>query len=618
MTEDVIIRLIAEGVARSETDINRVGGAVENLGQSAAGAAAPVADLEGSLGGVNDAAGAAGPAVDDAAGSVEDLGDAADDTSTSTGGLVDALEKTRNAGLVMAGIGAGGLAITQGFIDASVEGDGLEKKLESILTAQGRINDLDGINDAIGDVTAQGHFDDDDGLRDASIHLASFSVESEHLAELLPRVARQVRTGFGDLTSVADGLGKAYSNLDLAPLARSGLIFTDAEKAAVEYAKGLDEAAGRAAFMAVVTKAIDRNTVSLEDSLTDAEAAANDLANAMDGAMTTMGAGAGEAQSHVNSVLASIISVVNEAPALQYAAGYLGYFGSFALTAVGGLLSVGSQIGLTIISMQGLGITASGVWTSFTAGAVAAGTATWAALAPLLPLILAIGAAALVTTAAIYYLSGAKQAMDQAAADKVKGDEADRQYYEIDKAAAAKKGKQFDASYEDWAKRTGRGAENSDDSEAMAPPPDLSGLEKQIANIGNGQGMAPPMPAMPSPTITPAPATAMPAMGGTTFDISSAPAAKATKAKADADPANDFLAAFLMGQMGGPGKQFTEPGSKKGEGKGGAGKDLKAPISFNVEDDPTAGSIYLHLVAEPIVIPRPGGSGSKTLRRPKR
>lgn len=504
---DIIVRLVAQGAAQLTGALNQAATATERVGTQAAGAARGTSELDHSLDATADSARGAAGGLDTAARAADHLENESAGAATQSNGLGAALEKTRNAGIALTAAGAVGLAITGKMIEAANEGNGLEAKLESILETQGRLQDLGSINNAIDDVRTKGNFDDDDGLRDAAIHLASFGVASKDIGDLLPRVGRQVRTGFGDLTSVADGLGKAYAAMDLAPLKRSGLVFTDLEEASVKAAAGISEAAGKAKFMEVVMAGIDRNTVTLEGSLTGAEAAANNLANAADGAMTNLGAGAGAAKMQVDTVLASILGIVNASPNLESAAGYLSYFVSGGLTVVGSLLAVGSQIGMTALAFQGMGITGVGAWTAVRTAAISAGAATWAAIAPLIPIIAAVAAVALIAAGALYLLDRAWHAKEdgELAANIARGDEAGQKLLEMHNKKRAKRG-QAPLTMEQFEGSPGADLLKDNAGAGDKGAADIDAMTAKLAAIQSGAGapMAPPAMAImpPAPVAT--------------------------------------------------------------------------------------------------------------------
>ena len=339
------------------------------------------------------------------------------------------LSAVRNAGVAISAVGVGGMMLEQKMIDASVAAYGVEKRLESILRVQGRLNAAPALEAKINQTTEEGHFAKPDEIRNATVLLASYSMQTEHIKTLLPDVARQARTMGLSLDEVANQFGKAYGSGNVGMLRRAGVALTATEIAGVKAAYGISQANGQMEFMKAVTAAVERNSVALGDSLSRTQTAANDMAREGNVAMKQMGVGAGEAQSEVYGVLVAILKVTNASPGLEHAAGYLGYFVSGGMTAVGALMSVGSQIALLSLSMSAAGVTAGSMWTTMTAGAVTAGAAIWAAMAPVLAVVAAIAAVAIVAAAAMYALdkvvhgSEDKALSDNIAAGEGKDDE---------------------------------------------------------------------------------------------------------------------------------------------------------------------------------------------------
>lgn len=525
---DILIRFVAQGAQQIADQIAGVTREAGEVGEAAAGAAGGVDELDQALDrvGDNDGLQAVENSADDAGKSIEGAGGHA----VSLG---DKLEGLRNKGLAIAAVGVGGLALLNSFVATGAEAASLDKRLTSLLSNQSRLGDMAAITDQIGAVRLEGHFEGTEEITAATLKLTRAQIATSDLITLLPTLGRAARTTGDDMDEMADTLTEAYKGLDLGGLEEMGLFFTDAQQAAVDAAKGISEAAGQAKFLEIYTREADVAFVSLGDSITGAQAASNDLHAAGALAMASIGAGAGDAQAHINGVLASMLNVVNASPSLEYAAGYLGYFGAGALTAVGGLMSVGSQIGLTILSLQSMGLTSvsaftamgASAWSAFTSmgtAALAAAPAVWAAMAPLLPLILAIGAAALVTVGALYLLSGAGAANKQAEADDAQANAADKEHYEkgVERLKQGRKSwiKEGE-TFEQMQKGMKRGDENSDDVGGSDPASQVSALTKQMGAIPTTTA-APQMPGATIPQMPPqmAPiATApiqMPQIGG--------------------------------------------------------------------------------------------------------
>jgi hypothetical protein len=282
---------------------------------------------------------------------------------------LQAFEGISNAGAKLADAGRSVAAFSDSMIQASADDRAITQRLESILKAQKRIKDMAKIEDEVGRIAVEGHFDDDDSIKNAGVLLASFSVETKHMGEMMEYSARQARTMGQDIDSVATAMGKAYNTGNIAMLAKSGLTLSKQEVAAVKAAYGVSKLAGQMKFMEVVGKAVRDNTVSLNDSLTDTEKRANDATRAWDGTITAFGKGGAEAQANTQQIVGSIGEILNASPGLVQAAGYYTHFGAQAAIAGGSVLEVAGNIGAATTGMKSLGIASNITFTTMKAGA---------------------------------------------------------------------------------------------------------------------------------------------------------------------------------------------------------------------------------------------------------
>ncbi|RYX86600.1 hypothetical protein EON83_00010 [bacterium] len=290
--------------------------------------------------------------------------------SASAQTLHDRLDRLKGAGDALSSIGKAGLEIMDGMIEANAETANMDKTLESMLKKQGRLQDMSAIMDEIGKVRDMGHFADDGGLKTAAQRLAMANIETKQLTQLLPLMARAARSSGDELDGVADTLAAAYKNMDLKGLEGMKLFFSDADQAAVEAAKSISVAAGQAKFLEFFIAKADGTLAGLNDSLTDGAAAANDLNYQSSVATRNLALGASAAKAGVDSISLSILKCVNASPQLETTAGFVGYIGSAALTAVGGVMALGSQLGMMILSLQAMGITSVSAFGSYIMGAL--------------------------------------------------------------------------------------------------------------------------------------------------------------------------------------------------------------------------------------------------------
>jgi hypothetical protein len=312
---------------------------------------------------------------DDVARDFDNVADAGermgDSLEKSVGRLekIQAFEGIANAGARLADAGRSVQAFSDSMIQASADDRAITQRLESILKAQKRVQDMAKIETEVGRIAVEGHFDDDDSIKEAGVLLASFSVKTEHMGQMMEMAGRQSRTAGKSIQSVGEQLGKAYSTGNIAMLAKSGLTLGKQEIAAVKAAYGVSKLAGQMKFMEIVGKAVRGNTVSLNDSLTETEKRANDATRAWDGVVTAFGKGGAEAQATTQNIVGSIGKILDTSPGLVQAAGYWTHFGGQAATAGGSVLEVAGNIGSATVGMKSLGITSSLTFTTMKAGA---------------------------------------------------------------------------------------------------------------------------------------------------------------------------------------------------------------------------------------------------------
>lgn len=382
----LVVRILSEGTVRAQADIRAVGDAGKDAatGLDAASKAASSlkSDLQGVaadfrrvgdsvpgaklLDGLTSGLGNVRGQIGDVKAAMDELRNAGDGGpqgvdvgllqkgAESAEALSGKLEGVRNAGIAVAAIGVGGIALSKALADTAEEGNAVEARLESILKAQGRLGDLDAQNEIVQNVTVKGSFADDDEIRNGAVLLDSFSVKTAHMSELLEDAARQARTMGSDVASVAQQLGTAYNSGQVGMLKKSGITVSDEELQRIENAYAISQKMGQQAFVDVLGPAIRNNTAALEDSLTASQAAANDAARAVDDFQTSAGTGAARARAEIAGIGGELLGIINKGPKLQETAGYLGTYGSYALAGVGSLVALGAQLGQLFIGYQSL------------------------------------------------------------------------------------------------------------------------------------------------------------------------------------------------------------------------------------------------------------------------
>lgn len=396
------IALLLTGAATVQANLNQTGQAASDLNENLD----DLGDNDG-LDNVSEGANAASSALEQA--------------TEKAGAFKEQMEGVRNKALAVGAIGAAGLALSSSMIEAGSETANTNAALESLLKKQNRLQDMGTIMAEIGKTRDLGHFEGTGELQTATLHLARAQIATKDLTTLMPYLARAARTSGAEMEEMADTLGESFKGLDLGGLEEMGLFFSEADVAAVEAAKGISEAAGQQKFLELFTREADKAFVGLEDSITGAQAAANDYHNAVNTAMSNTGAGAADARAHVQRLGASVLGVVNEASGLQYGAGYIWELGSEAASAIGGLVAFGAQAlasaaNLRIMQLASLQSAAAAGTAGAASVAGGAGAAAgsvgflalagsiWAVCAPLLVFIAIAAAAALAMKGLDYWL----------------------------------------------------------------------------------------------------------------------------------------------------------------------------------------------------------------------
>ena len=573
----VVIQLEATGGGEVQATINGVAVSLGTIGDAAQDAA----------GGINQASQAAnnmsGRGPSEVADAMGDAGDAASgaakqfDAATARLEAMHAgAERMQAVGDKLKNIGAAGLELSANLASVAEEGNAIEQRLESILKAQGRAGELDAQNEIVQDVTVRGHFDDDDPLREATVLLDSFSVSTEHMSILLEDAARQARTMGTDVQSVAQQLGAAYNSGDVGGLKESGVTVSDEDIERIKEAYELSTKLGQQKFVEILSPAIRANTVALEDSLTATQAAANDAARALDDFQTNIGTGSANAQANVTALGGELLGLIALSPEQQEAAGGLLFYGSYALQAIGSVLSLGGQVAAMAIQwklakgVQAIASLEAGAAATVEAGAVgtagaasAAGGAAagvgsvgfgalavsiWAAVAPLLILV----AVALAAAAAIYALDKAMNAQEDAdlAKNLDVGEQKDREFYDkqLERRKAGKSSVvNAGESYDDYRRRMGRGQEDSElenvgdrrshggpDGDSSGGAVDMNALQKMItdAKAGGGASGAAQVPTIGGAAV---PVSGMSAIGAAGASVTNAQTGAVAEAQADVD-----------------------------------------------------------------------------------
>jgi hypothetical protein len=404
-----------------------------------------------------------------------------DEARAKTENLQRSAETVRNFGVGMAAAGAGGLILANSLIEVFNEGERAVAKLDAMLKKRGEGGRFEEMTNWAGKLAHEAALVDDDPINEAAAGLLGFGLNADQIRQIMPGLIGQSRLYGQSLESISEAFGRAYASGNAGALKRSGVTISQAEIDHI--ADATSETEKQARMFEAVKRSMEQYALSITEGMSEAEIAANRMALATDTAMSNVGKGAADAKKAVDELGASIITLGSESPALQKTMGGFLYIGSLIATTTGTMVGFVAQIGLAKMAFPGMAVTGSTAFAAIGTAAKATGVAIYAALAPILPLVLAIAAVMAAITAGAVYLQ--KRAQQQAIAE---GDAVDKEYYE-------RFGKKDmpGLSFEQWKQKTGRGAENSED---------FSDATNVQAALENAQKMAAsPVPALASSQV---------------------------------------------------------------------------------------------------------------------
>jgi hypothetical protein len=430
-----------------------------------------------------------------------------DEARSKTENLTRSVEAFRNGAAAFTAVSAGVALFANHLSDSFLEADRLGGKLESMLSGKG------------------------------------LSAGIEQVKQLGNEIAGL--TG-GDDDQIATAIAGAIASGRLNGLREYGIVVSAEGQAAIEAAGKISEQAKAQETLNQVLIAGGAAAGVLRAGMDESTIALGEFNVRWGNLEEGIGQGAAKAKAAILGGLFEPLMRLAEAnPGLQDTIGYILYIGGSAGSVIGSVLTLGSQAALTAMSLKTMGITGVGSFAAIRTGAIAAGAATWAAIAPLLPLILAIAAGVALVVGGLYLWI--KADLDKAAADKKLGDEADRKSYDLANDPKNKNRTAADPrvgeSFEEWKTRTGRGAEDSEfDAENGTDPHEKAAMEaaslsakiEGLQNGGAGSMPAMPMPSMSSAVSFPVASsgTSAPASPATVTAIRAAGKAQESAAKA--------------------------------------------------------------------------------------
>lgn len=275
------------------------------------------------------------------------------------------LEGVRNAGLALGAIGAAGLLVAGHLADAGMEAEALGVRLENMASIAGLQDRVDEIKD---------------------------------MAEQLAIVTK------GDDDAIGAAIGQALATGKVKALVEYGIVIDETGKKAIEAASKISESAGKQELFNQIMRAGGDAVANMRDNMSHAALTSNEFELRFGNMQEQIGVGAANARAAIlGGILLPIMDIVEASPALQESAGYVLYIGSAGATAVGGIISLGAEVGILTMAFPGLKVAAVGAFTTLKASALSTIPAL-TGVASALAVPLAVLAAGLVVGVALYEL----------------------------------------------------------------------------------------------------------------------------------------------------------------------------------------------------------------------
>jgi hypothetical protein len=266
--------------------------------------------------------------------------------ASSFGRVEQSAARMDKIGGALVGIGAGvtGASIgLQRLVTKSIEvgnyADGIASKLKAMLAVRGEsgaYDELMALSAQMQKLTGQS----DEVFSDASSHLLSFGLNARQIAQILPGMVGQANTMGQSLNSVADSFGKAFASGNAGALTKSGLVLSQADKEAIDYAKGISEAATQQAVFNASINAYAKYATKAGEGISRAARAQNYFNQLKGDAQEQFGQGAAEAQTDLYEKGAAMLEKLNASPQIIRQAGAWATYASAAGQVVGPLTTV--------------------------------------------------------------------------------------------------------------------------------------------------------------------------------------------------------------------------------------------------------------------------------------
>lgn len=267
----------------------------------------------------------------------------------AAGGVESRLAKMEKVGN---GLTIGGAAITgaslatRNYIKSAIElgnyADNTALKLKQMLEVRGQGSAFEDLTALAGEMQrATGN--SDETFKEASVHLLSFGLNAKQIRDIMPGISGQALTLGSSIDSVADSFGRAFASGKIGGLTRSGVVLSQADKDAIDYAKSVSEAAGQQEIFNRVLQSYNKYALKAGQGITEAARAQNYFNQVKGDAEERFGSGAAGAQTKMYQEGAKLLDALNTKPKLLEMAGAVATYGS-ALGSVAGPIATATGL----------------------------------------------------------------------------------------------------------------------------------------------------------------------------------------------------------------------------------------------------------------------------------
>lgn len=270
------------------------------------------------------------------------------------------LQEVRNAGLGMMMAGQQGMNFAEPLIQGGLAAERANSKMEAMLEKRGEGGRFEEMGDWAKKLAYNAALVDDDPIKEATAGLQGFGMQAERVKSLMSgligqtRLYNQGQVNTANLTATAEAVGRAYGKGDTSGLARIGVTLGDEDLARINELKArgasLDER--QAAMYDILKNSFSKYALSMTEGLGETEIASNRAALAMDGVSDNFGLGAAKAKTGLQQLVSQVLNLGDTSNGAQQQTGKLFYYLSAFGSVAGGVISVGSQVGLLKLAFR--------------------------------------------------------------------------------------------------------------------------------------------------------------------------------------------------------------------------------------------------------------------------